>query len=59
MVLTARGGKMRITLIVTLLCVAMGAIVALLAGPAKAGWFVLVAPFMGASAGVISGEIEG
>jgi len=58
-VLTAIGGKLRKTFIATLLCVVVGAIVALLAGPAKAGWFILVAPFVGATAGVISGEVEG
>ena len=58
MVLTAIGGKLRKTFIATLLCVVVGAILALLAGPAKAGWFILVAPFVGATAGVISGEVE-
>ena len=59
MVLAAIGGKLRTTFIATLLCVVLGAIVALFAGPAKAGWFILVAPFVGATAGIISGEVEG
>lgn len=58
MVLVGIGGKLRTTIIATLLCVVVGAIVALLAGPAKAGWFILVAPFVGATTGVISGEVE-